>query len=391
MQNDEVLCWGCGAQKWQNSNILMAQQHIEACWRVLGACKGTFEVVMGRTKTHCIEGATQRMATFWGRIEACWSHCQFTSSTIIFAIHVNDIVSATFSPDENVCFKDELKCHWGISDLGPAKFALGITISWNLAKHTISISQTALINHIINQFNQTDANPADTPMVCRLQLCQPDKSLPTDSHVTTWMERTLYRSLIGSLMYISRGSRPDIAYAVSRLASHLNCYHPKHWEAAIHVLRYLKGLHTFMLSLEERNGSPLVATWTQTMPTAPIRVALLGGIVSPWVPGSSLGPHRNNAPSLTPPVMLNTSYYIKQHGKSPSSENSSTPSNSCPGPPNQLPFFVTIPQLPSWQKTTFGILGSNTYKSNIMQYKSLYSMKMSLSHMSHLLTMLPTS
>lgn len=193
----------------------------------------------------------KRLACEW-----CVYRRQSTSSTIIFAIHVDDIVSAASNPDENVRFKDKLKRHWEISDLSPAKFALGIAISQDLAKHTIFISQTALIDRVVDQFNQTNANPVDTPMVCKLQLRRPDKSVPTDSHVTTWMERTPYRSLVGSLMYISRGSRPDITYAVSRLASYLNCYHPEPWEAAIRVLWYLKGSHTFALHL---GGEKLIA------------------------------------------------------------------------------------------------------------------------------------
>jgi hypothetical protein len=45
------------------------------------------------------------------------------------------------------------------------------------------------------------------------------------------MSRTPYRSLIGSLMYLAIGTRPDIAHAVQQLCRHLDCYGPVHWEA----------------------------------------------------------------------------------------------------------------------------------------------------------------
>jgi hypothetical protein len=180
--------------------------------------------------------------------EWCIYRQHSSSGTIIFAVHVDDIVSAASSPAENDRFKTELKTHWEISDLGPAKFALGIALSRDLESKTITLSQTALIDRVVDQFNQVEAHPVDTPMVAGLQLRRPDKSKLTPS-IETWQSRTPYRSYVGSLMYICRGSRPDIAYAVSRLASFLDCYRPEHWQAAIRVLRYLKGTRSLSLRL----------------------------------------------------------------------------------------------------------------------------------------------
>ena len=50
-------------------------------------------------------------------------------------------------------------------------------------------------------------------------------------------------------MYIAMGMRPDITYAVSRLSCFLNCYCLEHWNAAVRVVRYLKGTHTLPLVL----------------------------------------------------------------------------------------------------------------------------------------------
>jgi hypothetical protein len=58
-----------------------------------------------------------------------------------------------------------------------------------------------------------------------------------------------YQELVSSLMYIANATRPDIVFAVGRLASVMDCYTTKHWKAAIHVLRYLKGTHNFHLCL----------------------------------------------------------------------------------------------------------------------------------------------
>jgi hypothetical protein len=62
----------------------------------------------------------------------------------------------------------------------------------------------------------------------------------------TW---TPYRSLVGSLMYIAIGTRPDIAFAVQQLCKFLDCYGTAHWEAAKRVVRYLKGTRDLTLTL----------------------------------------------------------------------------------------------------------------------------------------------
>ena len=50
-------------------------------------------------------------------------------------------------------------------------------------------------------------------------------------------------------MYLAIGTHPDIAFAVGRLATVYDCYHPEHWDVAIRVVRYLKGTRDFHLEL----------------------------------------------------------------------------------------------------------------------------------------------
>ena len=179
--------------------------------------------------------------------EWCVYVCNTPAGTVMFAVHVDDIFLILNPPEENAHFCDQLKSKWDISDLGPIKFALGITIERNA--DTISLSQTTFIDRIIEQFGQTDTHPVDTPMVAGLQLRHPDKSIPIPSEVTKWRERTPYRELVGSLNYIAVATQPDIAYSVSQLASFLDCFQQDHWTAAIHVLRYLKNTRTLSLVL----------------------------------------------------------------------------------------------------------------------------------------------
>jgi hypothetical protein len=160
--------------------------------------------------------------------EWCMYQRHTPTGTTIFAMHVDDIIIVSSSPDKNNLFKTQLRSHWDISDLGAIKFALGILISHNRPAHTLHLAQTALIDCIIEQFGQTDAHSVNTPMVQGLQLTRPDPTIPVSAEITTWMARTPYRSLVGSLNYLAITTQPDIAFAVGRLTTVLDCYCPDH-------------------------------------------------------------------------------------------------------------------------------------------------------------------
>ena len=209
--------------------------------------------------------------------EWCVYRRETATGTIIFVVHVDDIVSAASSPEENAHFKAQLMSQWEISDLGQAKFALGIGITRHIPTHTISLSQTAFIDRVVERFDVHAARPVDTPMVAGLHLRRPDKTIPITEELATWMKNTPYSALVGSLMYIAIGTRPDIAYAVGRLASFLDCYRPEHWEAAIRVLRYLEGTRSLCLVLGGSNTLQLLGYSDSDYANCPDTSRSIGG------------------------------------------------------------------------------------------------------------------
>src|SRR6267154_6629671 len=79
----------------------------------------------------------------WGFIHLSCKWCIYfkssPSGTVIFSIHVDDIFAATSSCEEMKAFKALLQTKWEISDLGPAKFTLGIAIAHDCPSRTISL------------------------------------------------------------------------------------------------------------------------------------------------------------------------------------------------------------------------------------------------------------
>ena len=88
---------------------------------------------------------------------------------------------------------------------------------------------------------------AATPQIVGVEL-QPELQL-TPAQIAA--QPYDYRGIVGSLQYLVRGTRPDIANAVRELSRFLSCYNKTHWEAALRVLRYLKGTLDYGLLLND--------------------------------------------------------------------------------------------------------------------------------------------
>jgi hypothetical protein len=188
----------------------------------------------------------------WGFTRLKCEHCIYfrhmDAGTLLVAVHVDDFFTIGSTKGIVSAFKDQLRTKRTISDLGEARFCLGIAIERDRVTRTIRLSQCALIDRIVTQFGLKDAAPITTPMEPGLHLSR-RLHAPSSDTERDLMARTPYRSLVGSLMYVAIGTRPDIAYAVQQLCKFLDCYGPAHWEAAKRVVRYLKGTRDIALTL----------------------------------------------------------------------------------------------------------------------------------------------
>lgn len=170
-----------------------------------------------------------------------------SEGTVVTDVHVNDFLAIASTIAAGDRFKANLRRAWSISDLGEARFCIGISIQRDRSVRTICISQTALIDRIIEQFGMADAFPVSTPMEFGKKLSQTQAPL-TDNEkreALAWP----YRALVGSLNYVAVGSRPNLSFAVQQLSQFLDCYGQAHWDAAKCVVRYLKGTRSLSLSL----------------------------------------------------------------------------------------------------------------------------------------------
>ena len=110
---------------------------------------------------------------------------------------------------------------------------------------TISLSQTSYIDTILECFSLSDAKPCSTPIVPGASYTK--AQAPADANEAAYIKKIPYREAIGSLMYVTVTTHPDISFAVSTLSQFLDNPGHIHWEAVKCIFRYLAGTKTHML------------------------------------------------------------------------------------------------------------------------------------------------
>jgi hypothetical protein len=99
------------------------------------------------------------------------------------------------------------------------------------------------IDQLVAQYIPEPAPPVLTPADPNIRLSVLMGPEPTSDEFR-FMQTVPYGSLVGSLSYIAVVARPDIARAVHSLQRAQNNPSRAHWQAALHVLHYLRSTPT---------------------------------------------------------------------------------------------------------------------------------------------------
>jgi hypothetical protein len=149
---------------------------------------------------------------------------------LLVQIYVDDIIFG--STQDKMCkdFEELMHQRFKMSSMGELTFFLGLQVKQQ--QTGIFISQSKYVNDILNKFGFKDAKVASTPMETHKSLTADLEGEDVDVH--------LYRSMIGSLMYLT-ASRPDIMFSVCVCARFQVRPKQSHLQAVKRIFRYLKG------------------------------------------------------------------------------------------------------------------------------------------------------
>jgi hypothetical protein len=197
-------------------------------------------------------GLKQAPRAWYGRIDSFLTSLGFTKSKadsnlyfkimenepIILLLYVDDLF---LTREENIIAecKHRLAIEFEMKDLGLMHYFLCLEV-WQ-SPERIFLNQGKYTVEILKRFNMLECKSINTPMVAKMKLL-----VDTSSDL---IDATLYRQIIGSLMYL-KNTRPDICFAVNTLSQFLVEPRRVHLVAAKHVMRYLKGTMDYGLSYD---------------------------------------------------------------------------------------------------------------------------------------------
>ncbi|GJW62139.1 putative ribonuclease H-like domain-containing protein [Tanacetum coccineum] len=149
---------------------------------------------------------------------------------MLVQVYVDDIIFG--STNKSWCdeFEALMQSRFQMSSMGELTFFLGLQVKQN--KGGIFISQDKYVAEILKKFDLVNVKAAITPMETKLPLTKDEEAFDVDVH--------LYRSMIGSLMYLT-ASRPDIMYAVCVCSRFQVTPKTSHLNAVKRIFKYLKG------------------------------------------------------------------------------------------------------------------------------------------------------
>ncbi|GKC48252.1 retrotransposon protein, putative, ty1-copia subclass [Tanacetum coccineum] len=100
---------------------------------------------------------------------------------------------------------------FAMKDLGEAAYILGIKIYRDRSQRLISLCQSAYIEKILKRYHMENSKRGSVPMQEKLRLSKSQSASTPDE--LKRMQNVPYASVVGSIMYVVRCTRPDVAFA----------------------------------------------------------------------------------------------------------------------------------------------------------------------------------
>ncbi|CAI7897031.1 unnamed protein product [Closterium sp. NIES-53] len=175
-------------------------------------------------------------------------------------VYVDDLVFATADTEALALVKSELQERHTCTDMGELRSYLGLQITRDRARRTITLTQSHMVQQVLQSFGFTWSSPQHTPLAIGHSLSAPPSNEPVEPSGP-------YPELVGCLMYLMTCTRPDLAYPLGLVARFVapGRHRKAHMDVAKRVLRYLCGTSGMGLVLGGRSAVVLTghsdASW----------------------------------------------------------------------------------------------------------------------------------
>ncbi|KAL0373834.1 UNVERIFIED_CONTAM: Retrovirus-related Pol polyprotein from transposon RE1 [Sesamum radiatum] len=163
-------------------------------------------------------------------------------------VYVDDILLTDASEGSLNVVVQYLDKLFTMKDLRSTKYFLGLELA--RSTHGLHVTQHKYLQDILRDSSMLDARPTSTPFPSGLHLDSEEGAL-LHSPDRNWR-------LVGRLLYLGF-TCPDLSFPVRQLSQFMQHPRTSHWDATLHVLRYIKGTCTLGLFFPSQSSLHLSA------------------------------------------------------------------------------------------------------------------------------------
>ena len=155
----------------------------------------------------------------------------YTDGNLIIPVYVDDLLVT--GPDESaiIAMIKRFQEGYDIKNFGRMQSILGMEWERNMNTQTSYLTQKRYTQAVLEKFGMSDCRPQSTPAIVQKE----------DDFTGLLKETGPYLEAVGSLIYLSTCTRPDIALAVSTVARKMQAPTERDWMAVKRIFRFLKG------------------------------------------------------------------------------------------------------------------------------------------------------
>ena len=190
-------------------------------------------------------------------------------SYCLICLYVDDMIVTYTNKSMFDSFLVKLRATFKITHSDELSSTLGFQIE-RTVDGGIFMHQAKYISDVLKRFGMSECRPVMTPSDHHIRLCkagayrvessyrfkggQSTETADDISFANAHKPNASYREVIGCLLWISMGTRPDITFAVNQCARYSSDPKPEHWTAVMRILRYLKGTTDYGLHFHRHSS-----------------------------------------------------------------------------------------------------------------------------------------
>lgn len=203
-----------------------------------------------RCWNQALDGQLKKLGFQQTPSDPCLYVTKMKTAGIIVAVYVDDLVLAGKSEKRIEEIKRRLSDQFQMQDLGRLSHFLGIQVLQELEQGRIWIGQAAYAQRLLESYGMNDSKSVNTPS-------DSESKLSAQVEGEGEADKKMYQAAVGSLLFLSTKTRPDLAYAVGNVARFCSNPTKAHWSAVKRIMRYIKGTQQLGL-LYERKASECI-------------------------------------------------------------------------------------------------------------------------------------